>query len=111
MDVDDVIDRLGETDTSAPPDTPSGSHRLGVPMSSTRSYPIRKDLFEKRTEGTTDRDDLLKAAKALTEDLNGDGRSTDTYRPSLKTEYLVASSSWGPLGNGATSSTRMGRWF
>jgi multiple sugar transport system substrate-binding protein len=108
MPVDDVIGRLGGDKyfMPLPGYAEVGGHRWGVPMSSyTMHIEYRKDLFEKKgLKEPRTWDDLLKAAKALTEDLNGDGR-IDRYgiAAPLKTEYSVdvffLSFLWGNGGN------------
>jgi len=108
MDVDDVIDRLGGDRyfQPLPGFAKVGGHHWGVPMSSyTMHIQYRKDLFEKKgLKEPRTWDDLLKAAKALTEDLNGDGR-IDRYGIALplKTEYSVdvffLGFLWGNGGN------------
>jgi multiple sugar transport system substrate-binding protein len=109
MPVDDVIEKLGGDKFFLPLPifTKVDGHYWGVPKGSYTNHIIfRKDLFEKKGIKKTPRtwDDLLTAAKALTEDLDGDGK-IDRYGIvlPLKRDYAVStmflSFLWGNGGN------------
>ncbi len=105
--LDDVIAAIGGDDyfEPLPGYVKYEGHYWGIPQTSyTMHLEYRKDLFEAKGLPTPPRtwDDLLKAAKALTEDLNGDGK-IDRYgivHP-LKNDYALGVSFLGYLwGNG-----------
>jgi len=108
MPVDDVITRLGGDNYFQPLAgyVKKDGHYWGVPYSSyTMHLEYRKDLFAKKgLKEPRTWDDLLNAAKALTEDTNNDGQ-IDRYGIALplKREYVVGvmflSFLWGNGGH------------
>ncbi|MBW2057730.1 MAG: sugar ABC transporter substrate-binding protein [Deltaproteobacteria bacterium] len=94
MPVDDVIEKLGGDDyfLPLPGYVKVDNHYWAVPSGSMVIHlEYRKDLFERKgLKEPRTWDDLLAAAKALTEDLDGDGK-IDRYGISLplKREYCV----------------------
>jgi multiple sugar transport system substrate-binding protein len=106
--VDDVIEKLGGDDyfEPLPGYTQIDGHYWGVPQQSyTVHLEYRKDLFDQKgLKEPKTWQDLLTAAKALTEDLDGDGK-IDRYgiAAPLKTDYLVGiyflSFLWGNGGH------------
>ena len=113
--VDEVIEKLGGDKyfLPLPSYTKLDGHYWGVPLSANSMHiEYRKDLFDKKglTEPKT-WEQLLTAAKALTEDLDGDGK-IDRYGISmpLKREYVTGVHFLGFLwGNGGHVLDRNGK--
>ena len=104
--VDDVIEQIGEDQffQKHPGYTNVDGHYWGVPMTAcTMHLEYRKDLFDKKgLKPPRTWDDLLTAAQALTEDVDGDGK-IDRYGIAmpLKRDYALGVHFLGYLwGNG-----------
>ena len=113
--VDDVIDKLGGDQYFLPlPNyTKLDGHYWGVPISACVMHmEYRKDLFDKKgLKEPRTWEQILKAARALTEDLDGDG-TIDRYGISmpLKREYVTGVHFLGFLwGNGGHVLDRNGK--